>query len=81
MTHISVMKAHDTFSDLIDRVALLKERVTISRQGKPIAVLVPLEDLKLIEELEDKMDIRDAREALKEPGGITLEELEKNLGF
>ena len=34
-----------------------------------------------IEALQDKSDIEDAIDALKEPGGISLKDLKKNLGM
>ena len=38
---ISVAEAKKHFSDLLGRVAYRGERITISKRGKPMAVLVP----------------------------------------
>jgi hypothetical protein len=46
--------------------------------------LVPVEDLKLLEELEDRIDLESAREALKEAekeGTIPWKEVKKKLGL
>ncbi len=51
-----------------NKVAFTKERVLLERHGKPIAALVPVEDLELLQELEDRLDLAAARKALKEPG-------------
>lgn len=34
-----------------------KERVIVERRGKPVAVLIPLEDLHLLEKLEEERDV------------------------
>jgi prevent-host-death family protein len=38
---ISVAEAKKHFSDLLGRVAYRGERITISKRGKPMAILVP----------------------------------------
>lgn len=42
------------------------ERVTISKRGKPVAVVVSMEDAAWLEAMEDKIDVELAREALAE---------------
>ena len=46
-----------------------------------VAALVSVEDLALLEELENQADIRAAKKALKEKGGITLDEYKKKHGL
>ena len=41
---VSVAEAKKHFSDLLGRVAYRGERITISKRGKPIAILVPVSD-------------------------------------
>lgn len=43
MKQVSVAEAKRRFSDLIGRVAYGKERVIITRRGRPMVVLVPSE--------------------------------------
>jgi len=43
MAHVSVAEAKQHLADLLGRVAYGKERVTITRWGKPMAVLIPPE--------------------------------------
>jgi len=50
----------------IVRAAYGKERLVLTRRGKPLAALVPLEDLELIEEIEKRVDLDEARSALRE---------------
>ena len=76
------MQARDRLSELVNQVAYGKERVTITRRGKALAVLVPIEDMELLQALEDRIDLEEARKALAEPGeNITLDQLKAELGF
>jgi len=68
-------------ADAINRVAYAGERIILERRGKGVAALVSVEDLALLEELENQADIRAAKKALKEKGGITLDEYKKKHGL
>jgi prevent-host-death family protein len=86
MTRLAVSKAHEDFSDTLDRVAKERERIVLHRGGKDVAVLVPLEDLALLEELEDRLDAEDFRAAKEEweregRQTIPLDEVVKELGI
>ena len=81
MTTVSMTEARHDFADLADQVRINGERVCISKNNKPALALVPLEDMKLLEMLEDMIDLRDALKALKEPGGIGLDAFKKKLGI
>lgn len=82
-TFINTMDAKEQFADLITRVSHQKERVILTRRGKEIAAIIPLEDLQLLEQSEDRHDLREAIDALKEArntGTITLEQLKEDVG-
>lgn len=81
MPRMSASKARDEFSDALNRVAYKGERIVLRRRGKDVAVLVPVEDLKLLEEIEDRIDVEEAKKALKEKGGIPWKRLKKELGL
>ncbi len=84
MAHLPASKAREGFSDTINRVAFGKERVVLRRRGKDIAAVVPIDDLRLLEELEDRMDLVDARAALaetKKKGAKRLDAILKELGI
>ena len=66
MSSMSLMKARDRLSALVKRAASEKERVVLTVRGRELAALVPIEDLRLLEELEDRLDLDDARAALAE---------------
>jgi prevent-host-death family protein len=71
--------ARQNFSDILNRAAYRGERVIVHRGKKPVAAVVPIEDLDLLEKIEDEIDIAAAREALKEPGTIPWETVKKKL--
>jgi antitoxin (DNA-binding transcriptional repressor) of toxin-antitoxin stability system len=63
MTHLDAGQACHDFSDTLQRVSLGKERIVLQSQGHDVAVLVPIEDLSLLERLEDMADIKAAEAA------------------
>jgi prevent-host-death family protein len=71
----------DKLATLIHRVAADKERVVVTGETGEAAALVPIEDLKLLEEIEDRIDLEDALEALKESGSIPWEQVKQDLGL
>ena len=66
MTRMAAGALRKNLSDSLNRVAYRRERIILQRRGKNVAALVPVDDLKLLEELEDKRDAEDARKALAE---------------
>jgi prevent-host-death family protein len=85
MTCISTVEAREKFSEVVNRAAFGQERIVLTRRGKALAAVVPIEDLKWMEELEDRLDIEEARAALKEDreqgGRVSLEQLAAELGL
>ena len=57
-------KEREGFADAIDRAAFGNERVLLRRRGRAVAAVVPIDDLRLLEALEDRLDLVDARAAL-----------------
>ena len=66
--HVSTMRVRQELGDLLNRVALRHEQFVIERKGKPLAALVPVEVIAFLEELEDRLDLEEAREVLREGG-------------
>jgi len=84
MVKVEATKARNEFSDLINTVRYGSDRVLIGRRGKDVAALVPVEDLRLLELLEDQIDIAAARRALANPKNkvrVPLEQVKKRLGL
>lgn len=67
MAHSAARKYPETFSRSLTRVTTKSERVVVRRRGKAVAALIPLEDLALLEELEDRADMEEALKVLNDP--------------
>jgi prevent-host-death family protein len=84
MGQVNTVDARAQFSEIINRAAFGKERVKLTRRGKEIVAVVPIEDVKLLEALEDKIDLEEARAALaeaKKKGTVSWEKIKKELGI
>ncbi len=88
MTRLNVSKAREEFPEIVNRAAYGKERTIVSHGGKDLAAVIPIEDLRLLERLDreevDRIDLEEARAALKEAeekGTIPLEEARRRLGL
>lgn len=82
-THISTIEAKEEFSELINRVSHHKERIILTRRGKEIAAIVPLEDFAHLQQTQSKNDLEEAVEALQEArnqGTVTLEDFKAEIG-
>ncbi len=64
MERIPVREARRNFSHTLNRVGYGGERIVLQRNGKDLAVLVPVEDAEFLEELGDRIDVEAARKAL-----------------
>jgi antitoxin Phd len=77
---ISAADARKKFANIINRVAYGKESFVLTRRGEPLAAIVSIDDLKLLQEIEEQMDIDDAWKARNEPGeNISWEKLREEL--
>jgi prevent-host-death family protein len=81
MTEVSTVDVREQLSELVNRVHYGKERVVVTRRGKRLIALVPVEDLELIEAIEDRIDVQAAKKALKEKGSIPWTRVKKQLGL
>ncbi len=81
MTTITITEARPLLRKLADRVSHLGERICVERNGEPVFVMVSYEDFEAIEALEEKIDIQEAKKAMKKGKFIPLEKLESELGL
>ena len=83
MAELTTVQVRAQLSEVINRAAFAKERLFLTRRrGKRIAANVPIDDIDLLEELEDKIDIEEARTSLaeaKKKGTLSWEKLKKDL--
>src|SRR5260370_41951804 len=73
MPTLDATKARDEFADTINRAAYGKERVILTRRGRELAAVGPIEDVRLLEGLEGRPGLQDARAALAE--AVLLEQM------
>ncbi len=73
MKTIGAFEAKTHLSELLD-LAALGERVTITRRGKPVAMLVPLTEDPALTPLEAAASLRALRSGVT-LGGLELQEL------
>jgi len=81
---VTAEQAKEHFAEVLDRAAKSKERVIVTRRGKPLAAIVPVDDVRFLEDLEERMDIDDAKAALEEAkreGTVSWSDLKKELGL
>ena len=81
---VSAAQVRERLAEVINRAAYGKERVILARRGKAVAAIVSLEDVELLEALEDRIDLENARAALTEAekeGTVSWEEFKKELSL
>lgn len=82
MTRIPVSEARKRLAEILNEVEFRGERVVLDRRGKPVAAVVPFEDLQMLERLEDRFDVEAAPAALREPGpNVSLSHLRAEFGI
>lgn len=69
---VSVAEAHDSLSDLLKRVR--DHPVTITRRGKPVAVLVSCEEYERLSRYQAYQEVVRLSQALRDCG-VTADEL------
>lgn len=62
MTEMSTVDAREQLAEVVNRAAYGKERVILTRRGKPLAAVVPMEDVEALQRLEARV-----RPAVGEP--------------
>ena len=79
---ISTADARKDFADIINQVSYGSEQIVLTRRGKGVAAIVSVEELRLLQKIEDYIDIQDALKALSEAGGnIPAKEVWQQLGL
>jgi len=66
MENISTADARRQLAELLNRSAYGKERFVVTRHGKEMVAIVPVEDLDLLEKVRSLLRRQDVRAALQE---------------
>lgn len=62
---VSVAEAKNNFSDLLNRVIYRRERIILSKHGKPVGALISTQDLEQFQELEKQQVLARIKEIKK----------------
>ena len=84
--NLAIAKIRSNLADALNRVVYGGERVILERRGKPIAAIISLEDLALLEAVEDEQDVAAAKRALAEmrrkgEKPVAWDEVKRQLGL
>jgi prevent-host-death family protein len=84
MPRIAASELRKELSATLNRVAYGKDRVVLHRHGKDLAAIIPIDDLEVLEKLEDRIDLEEARRALADPKNrkrVSWQTLKAELGL
>jgi antitoxin (DNA-binding transcriptional repressor) of toxin-antitoxin stability system len=82
MSRAASPKASNRIDGTLDRVRQ-GQRIILKKGRKAVAAVVSMQDLRLLEKLEDQMDVEIARKRLKDPDEVPIpyERIRKELGL
>lgn len=78
----SFSDARSHLTDIANGVAYRGSRAIITRKGRKLVAIVSIEDLQVLEAIEDRIDLDDARKALadsKKHGTVSWESIKRKL--
>ena len=58
MLKISTVEARENFAEIINQAAYGKQRVILTRRGRELVAVIPLEDLNRLEAFEQNIDAK-----------------------
>jgi prevent-host-death family protein len=82
MKPITTAEARKNMAELLNRAAYGGERFVVTRHGKELVAIVPVEDATLLERLRSLLEKRDyeaALEAVSELGTVSWDEVRRDL--
>lgn len=84
MKPISTADARRNIAELVNRAAYGRERFVVTRYGKELAAIVPVEEASLVERLRGLLEAREYEAALREiaeTGTVPWDEVRRELGL
>jgi prevent-host-death family protein len=80
MSEMTLTEARQHLADVVNRAAYTGEGIYLTRHGRRLAAIVPVEALDAIEAIEDHIDLEAAEESYAEAGeDVTLDQLREEL--
>ncbi len=82
MKKVTAAEARKNMADLLNRAAYGKERFVVTRHGKGLVAIVPLEEVTLLDRLRSlvsKKDLEAALAAINESGTRSWDEVRRDL--
>lgn len=82
MKHVTSAEARKNMAELLNRAAYGGERFVVTRHGKELVAIVPLEDASLLRRLRGFLEKRDFEAALREvaqAGTVSWDEVRRDL--
>lgn len=82
MEHVSTGEARKNLAELLNRSAYGGERFVVTRHGKELVAIVPVEEASLLEKVRHFLEERDVEAALREiarSGTVPWKEVERAL--
>lgn len=67
MTKVTATALKNRIGETLNEVEFRGERVILQRKGRPAAAIIPIADLRLLEELEDRLDVEEIEGVLADP--------------
>jgi prevent-host-death family protein len=67
MTTVTATALKNRIGETLNEVEFRGERVILKRKGRPAAAIIPIADLRLLEELEDRLDVEEIERVLADP--------------
>lgn len=81
MIEKTISKLREELAETLERVYHTKTRVGVKRRNKIMCVVMPLEDARFLERLEEAYDIEKVRQVLANPDPIPFEDALKECGL
>jgi prevent-host-death family protein len=82
MKQYTTREARNNLAEIVNSAAFGHERIVLTRRGKGLVAVVPIEDLEVLERIEEMEDLRSAEAALADPENqkrVPWEEIKKAL--
>lgn len=80
MSEMALTEARRHLADVVNRAAYSGEGIYLTRNGRRLAAIVPVEVLDAMEAIEDRIDVEAAEESYAEAGNdVTLDQLREEL--